>query len=55
MYHIRLARDGDHLIALPDIERAANALFANFGLAEQLSGLLTPIESLREGVKADRL
>jgi GNAT superfamily N-acetyltransferase len=54
MYHIRLARNDD-LIALPDIERAANALFADYGLAEQLSDCLTPIESLREGVKIDRL
>jgi GNAT superfamily N-acetyltransferase len=53
-YHIRLARHED-LSALPDIERAANALFADYGLAKQLSDLLTPIESLREGVKADRL
>ena len=53
-YHVRLARDED-LSALPDIERAANALFADYGLAEQLSDLLTPIESLREGVKTDRL
>lgn len=53
-YHIRLARHED-LSALPDIERAANALFADYGLAKQLSDFLTPIESLREGVKADRL
>jgi GNAT superfamily N-acetyltransferase len=53
-YHIRLARTDD-LTVLPDIERAANALFADYGLAEQLSDLLTPIESLREGVKVDRL
>lgn len=53
-YHIRLARLDD-LSALPDIERAANALFADFGLAEQLSDILTPIASLREGVQADRL
>jgi GNAT superfamily N-acetyltransferase len=54
MYHIRLARNDD-LIALPDVERAANALFADYDLAEQLSDILTPIEALREGVKADRL
>jgi GNAT superfamily N-acetyltransferase len=54
MYHIRLARPDD-LSALPDIERAANALFADFGLAEQLSNILTPIESLRVGVNTDRL
>jgi GNAT superfamily N-acetyltransferase len=54
MYHIRLARTDD-LTTLPDIERAANALFADYGLAEQLSDLLTPIESLREGVKTNRL
>ena len=53
-YHIRLARNHD-LSALPDIERAATALFADYGLAEQLSDLLTPIESLHEGVKTDRL
>jgi GNAT superfamily N-acetyltransferase len=53
-YHIRLARTDD-LTVLPDIERAANALFADYGLAEQLSDLLTPIESLREGAKIDRL
>jgi GNAT superfamily N-acetyltransferase len=53
-YHVRLARHDD-LSALPDIERAANALFADYRLAEQLSDLLTPIESLREGVKTDRL
>jgi GNAT superfamily N-acetyltransferase len=52
--HIRLARDDD-LSALPDIERAANALFADYGLAEQLSDILTPIESLREGINAHRL
>jgi GNAT superfamily N-acetyltransferase len=54
MYHIRLARLDD-LSALPDIERAANALFADFGLAEQLANILTPIESLRAGVSTDRL
>ncbi|HTP11422.1 MAG TPA: GNAT family N-acetyltransferase [Anaerolineae bacterium] len=54
MYHLRLARVED-LSALPDIERAANALFADYGLADQLSDVLTPIESLREGVKTDRL
>ena len=54
MYYIRLARHAD-LSALPDIERAANTLFANYGLAEQLSNVLTPIELLREGVKTDRL
>ena len=53
-YRIRPARD-DELSALPGIERAANALFAAFGLAGQFSDLLTPIESLREGVKTDRL
>ncbi len=54
MYHIRLARSDD-LGALPGIEQAANALFAAYGLAEQFLNLLTPIESLREGVKTDRL
>ena len=54
MYHVRLARSDD-LGALPGIERAANALFAAYGLAEQFSNLLTPIESLREGVRTDRL
>jgi GNAT superfamily N-acetyltransferase len=54
MYHVRLARSDD-LGALPGIEQAANTLFAAYGLAEQFSNLLTPIESLREGVKADRL
>jgi GNAT superfamily N-acetyltransferase len=54
MYHIRLARLDD-LSALPAIERAANALFADFGLAAQLSNIFTPIDSLREGVQADRL
>ena len=53
-YHIRLARDED-LSALPEIEKQANALFADYGLAEQLSDILTPIESLREGANADRL
>jgi GNAT superfamily N-acetyltransferase len=53
-YHMRLAREED-LAALPDIERAANALFADYGLAEQLSNILTPIESLHEGVMTDRL
>jgi GNAT superfamily N-acetyltransferase len=53
-YHIRSARSDD-LSALTDIERAANALFTDYRLAEQLSDLLTPIEALREGVKADRL
>jgi GNAT superfamily N-acetyltransferase len=52
--HIRPARSDD-LSALPGIERAANTLFAAYGLAEQFSNLLTPIESLREGVKTDRL
>jgi GNAT superfamily N-acetyltransferase len=54
MYHIRPARLDD-LSALPDIERAANALFADYGLAEQLSDFLTPMESLHEGVMTDRL
>jgi GNAT superfamily N-acetyltransferase len=53
-YHIRLAREED-LSALPAIERAANALFANYGLAEQFAHLLTPIELLRAGMKTDRL
>ena len=53
-YHIRLAR-ADDLSALPEIERQADTLFAAYGLAEQLSDILTPIESLHEGVKADRL
>jgi GNAT superfamily N-acetyltransferase len=53
-YHIRLARIDD-LSALPDIERAATALFADYGLADQLAAILTPIDSLREGVQADRL
>ena len=53
-YHVRLARHDD-LDALSDVERAANALFADYGLADQLSDLLTPIESLREGVRTDRL
>jgi GNAT superfamily N-acetyltransferase len=54
MYDIRLARFDD-LSVLPGIERAANTLFANYGLGEQLSDILTPIESLRDGVQADRL
>ena len=54
MYHVRLARSDD-LSALPGIERAANALFAEYGLAEQLSDILTPIEALRAGMEADRL
>jgi hypothetical protein len=53
-YHIRRARSGE-LSALPGIERAANALFAAYGLAGQFSNLLTPIESLRKGVTIDRL
>ena len=53
-YHIRLARDTD-LSALPEVERAANTLFAAYGLADQLSDILTPIASLHEGVQADRL
>jgi GNAT superfamily N-acetyltransferase len=53
-YRIRLARDGD-LSALPEIERQANTLFAAYGLAEQLSNVLTPIEVLCEGVQANRL
>ncbi len=54
MYPIRLARIED-LSALPEIERQANTLFASYGLAEQLSDVLTPIESLREGAQANRL
>ena len=54
MHHIRLARTED-LSALPEIERQANTLFAAYGLAEQLSDVPTPIESLREGAQADRL
>ncbi len=53
-YHVRLARDED-LSALSEVERQANTLFATYGLAEQLSDILTPIEILREGVQADRL
>jgi GNAT superfamily N-acetyltransferase len=53
-YRIRLAQDED-LIALLDIERAANTLFAAYGLAEQLSNLLTPNEALCEGVKTNQL
>ncbi len=53
-YHIRAARAED-LAALPDIEREAAARFAPYGLVEPLSNILTPIELLYEGVKADRL
>jgi GNAT superfamily N-acetyltransferase len=53
-YHIRLAR-AEELNALPEIEREAAARFAPYGLAEPLSAILTPLESLREGVQADRL
>ena len=53
-YHIRLARAED-LSALPAIEREAAARFAPYGLAEPLSSILTPLESLREGMEADRL
>jgi GNAT superfamily N-acetyltransferase len=53
-YHIRLARDED-LSVLPEIERQANTLLAAHGLAEQLSDVLTPIDSLHNGVKANRL
>jgi GNAT superfamily N-acetyltransferase len=53
-YHVRLARDAD-LIVLPGIEQAANTFFADYGLAEHLSNILTPIDSLREGANADRL
>ena len=53
-YHIRLARSED-LSALPEIERRANTLFADYGLTEQLSNILTSFESLREGASANRL
>jgi GNAT superfamily N-acetyltransferase len=53
-YHIRLAR-AEELGALPEIEREAAARFAPYGLAEPLSAILTPLDSLREGARADRL
>ncbi len=53
-YHIRLSRLED-LGVLPQIEHAANALFAAYGLAEQLSDIPTSFELLREGVETARL
>ncbi len=53
-YHIHLARQED-LSALPGIEREAAIRFAPYDLALPLSTILTPIESLREGLRADRL
>ena len=53
-YHIRAAR-ADDLAALPGIEREAAARFAPYGLMEPLSTILTPIELLSEGMKAERL
>ncbi len=54
MYHIRLARAED-LSALPCVEREAAARFAPYGLAGPLANILTSIETLREGMKAERL
>jgi GNAT superfamily N-acetyltransferase len=51
---IRPARSDD-LAWLTDIERQANTLFESFTLDVVLSEVLTPIEVLREGLKANRL
>jgi GNAT superfamily N-acetyltransferase len=53
-YAIRPARPGD-LAALPEIERAAAALFAEFGLAERFAAVLTGFEHLESGCAAGRL
>jgi GNAT superfamily N-acetyltransferase len=53
-YAIRLARDAD-LPALPEIERRAAALFAEFGLAEIFARVLTPPSELQAGLRAGRL
>ena len=53
-YHIRRAQPED-LNALRLIERAADLLFAPYGLAGQLSNNITPLETLREGLRAGRL
>jgi GNAT superfamily N-acetyltransferase len=40
---------------LPEIERPANTLFAEYGLADTLASILTPAAALREAQQLDRL
>jgi GNAT superfamily N-acetyltransferase len=51
---IRPARDGD-LAALPEIERAAAAMFREYGLAELFASMPTPLDAYREGLANERL
>jgi GNAT superfamily N-acetyltransferase len=40
---------------LPEIERAASVLFAEFGLADLFASVLTPVRDLEDGLRAGRL
>jgi GNAT superfamily N-acetyltransferase len=53
-YRIRLANDAD-LFLLPDIEKQACMRFAEFGLAKIMTEIVTPPESLRNGVRSGQL
>jgi GNAT superfamily N-acetyltransferase len=53
-YTVRSAVPSD-VSRLPEIERAASVLFAEFGLANLLARVLTPVQDLEEGLRAGRL
>jgi GNAT superfamily N-acetyltransferase len=53
-YEIRSAVAAD-LPWLPEIEREAAALFAEFGLADVFAHILTPASDLEEGLRSGRL
>jgi GNAT superfamily N-acetyltransferase len=53
-YEIRAAVAAD-LPRLPQIERAAAALFAEFGFADLFGSVLTPASELEEGFRSGRL
>jgi len=53
-YRIRLARPDD-IPELPQIEQRAALLFSESGFAGLLTNIMTPEETLKEGVKSDRL
>jgi GNAT superfamily N-acetyltransferase len=53
-YKVRSAVSSE-LSQLPEIERAASVLFAEFGLADLFGRVLTPLRDLEEGLRAGRL
>jgi GNAT superfamily N-acetyltransferase len=53
-YTVRSALLSD-VSELPEIERAASVLFAEFGLADLFGRVLTPLQDLEEGLRKNRL